>query len=46
MTRREFLKFSTGTAAGAALLGFNSGPAYGRVGGLKIGMAKVSKPSW
>lgn len=43
ITRRGFLKFSAGTAAGTALLGFDTGPAFGRVGGLKIGMAKVSK---
>ena len=43
ITRRNFLKFSAGTTAGAGVLGFNLTPAYSRVGGLKIGMAKVSK---
>jgi hypothetical protein len=46
ITRRDFLKFSAGTAAGAGLLGFDTGPAFGRVSDLKIGMAKVLKPSW
>jgi hypothetical protein len=46
ITRRDFLRLSVGTAASAGLLGFDTGPALGRVSGLKIGMAKVSKPSW
>jgi hypothetical protein len=43
ITLRAFLRFSAGTAAGIALFGFDTGPAFGRVGSLKIGMAKVSK---
>ena len=43
ITRRNFLKLSAGTAVGAGLLGFDTSPAFGRVGGLKIGMARVSK---
>ena len=46
ITRRDFLKLSACTVPGAGPLGFDTGPAFGRVGGLKMGMAKVSKPSW